>query len=156
MRALRHCWAQLAMYKRAAVQEGWPIEELAYHDWRLFHLGSEYTQCTGRGPWRQLRFIQTGKWLNLFTLVTQMRLVPAVGGGCKVILLFIFMPLIRAELIELSITITPTPSDGNRSESITPPEHQTSCTKTKKSSVGSLLIRRRSMGGSQWLRLWVS
>jgi len=43
----------------------------------------------------------------------------------------------------LSITITHTLSDGNRSESITSPECQTSCTKTKKSSVGSLLIKRR-------------
>ena len=68
------------MFKRAAVQEGWPIEELAYHDWRLFYLGSEYTQCTGRGTLAAAALHPDWQVAQPIHPRHQMRLVLAVGG----------------------------------------------------------------------------
>ena len=73
------------------------LETVEQCDWRLFHLGSEYTQCTGRGT---LAAAALHPDWQVAQSIHPRHIVPAVGGGCKVILLFIFMPLIRVKLIE--------------------------------------------------------
>lgn len=92
--------AQLAMFTQAAMSEGWSEEEVAsitISD--CFIWGPSVHNVKIEGLWRQLRDIQTGKWRSLFLLLQKCGLYRGDEVD-KVILLFIFMPLIRAELIE--------------------------------------------------------
>jgi hypothetical protein len=93
--------AHLAMYVEAAVREGWSQQELlsiTVED--CFIWGPSVHNVKIEGLWRQLRFVQTGSWLKLFAFLKKCDLYRWWNPADKVVLLFVFMPLIRAELIE--------------------------------------------------------
>jgi hypothetical protein len=80
--------------------DGWSEEEvgsITISD--CFIWGPSFHNVKIEGLWRQLRDIQTGKWRSLFLLLQKCGLYRGDEVD-KVILLFVFMPLIRAELIE--------------------------------------------------------
>jgi hypothetical protein len=90
--------AHFSFYIEAALLENWPDEEYAavrINDCYIY--GPSTRNIRVEGLWRQQRYTATGSWISYFKLLSLRGLFEQTVVD-KVVLLFIFMPIIRSEL----------------------------------------------------------
>jgi len=90
--------AHFSLYIEAALLENWPDEEYAtirINDCYVY--GPSTRNVRVEGLWRQQRYTTTGSWVSYFKLLSLRGLFEQTVVD-KVVLLFVFMPIIRSEL----------------------------------------------------------
>jgi hypothetical protein len=90
--------AHFSLYIEAALEENWPDEEYAtvrINDCYVY--GPSTRNVRVEGLWRQQRYTATGSWISYFKLLSLRGLFEQTVVD-KVVLLFVFMPIIRSEL----------------------------------------------------------
>jgi hypothetical protein len=91
--------AHFSFYIEAALKEEWPDEDYnAIQITDCYIYGPSTRNIRIEGLWRQQRFTTTGPWISYFR---KLSLIGQFEQHCvadKVVLLFVFMPIIRSEL----------------------------------------------------------
>jgi hypothetical protein len=91
--------AHFSLFTEAALAEHWPDEE--YDSLRItdcYVYGPSTRNVRIEGLWRQQRYTTTGPWIQYFKLLSLSGLFEQQSLADKVVLLFVFMPIIRSEL----------------------------------------------------------
>jgi hypothetical protein len=91
--------AHFSLFTEAALAEHWPDEE--YDSLRItdcYIYGPSTRNVRVEGLWRQQRYTTTGPWISYFKLLSLSGLFKQQSLADKVVLLFVFMPIIRSEL----------------------------------------------------------
>jgi len=91
--------AHFSFYIEAALREEWPDEEYnAVQITDCYIYGPSTRNVRIEGLWRQQRYTTTGPWISYFKSLSLIGRFQQQCIADKVVLLFVFMPIIRSEL----------------------------------------------------------
>ena len=92
--------AHFSMYVEAALREEWSDEEYsAVRITDCYIYGPSTRNVHIEGLWRQQRYTTTGTWLSFFAFLRNSDVYRQWERADRIALLFVFMPIIRQELV---------------------------------------------------------
>jgi len=92
--------AHFSLYVEAALREQWSEEQyLAIRLTDCYIYGPSTRNIRIEGLWRQQRYTTTGTWISYFAYLKDADVYRQWERADRIILLFVFMPIIRQELV---------------------------------------------------------